>query len=61
VLPILNGGLDGRDGTIQWNVFLCCPIESAFRQYLSDYADDTDQQEWITGNLDVAPSVEELE
>jgi hypothetical protein len=35
--------------------------EVALRQYLSDFGTDLDQQDWLSGNLESAPTVEELE
>jgi hypothetical protein len=35
--------------------------ESDFRQYLEDFGDDLEQQDWLSGNLDAASPAEELE
>jgi len=35
--------------------------EVALRQYLTDFGTDLDQQDWLTGNLEVIPAVEVLE
>ena len=35
--------------------------EFALRQYLTDFGTDLDQQDWLTGNLEVVPAVGELE
>jgi hypothetical protein len=35
--------------------------EVALRQYLTDFGTDLDQQDWLTGNLEVIPAAEVLE
>lgn len=35
--------------------------EGALRQYLTNFDTDLDQQEWLTGNLEIIPAVEVLE
>jgi len=35
--------------------------ELALRQYIEDYGPDLDQQEWLSGGIESAPSIEDLE